>query len=165
MANTKRNTGFRPYGVVYRATQYTANGTIYPGDPVQMGSSGNVIQYAGASANPILGVAAQYAAAQGSPVVVWDHPDQQYLVQSDGGTPAVQSDIFYNYQITQTSGSAAFKVSRMQLTGSSKGVAVAMPLQAIYLDSRPDNALGTYADVVVMINNHQFKGGTGTVGV
>jgi hypothetical protein len=158
MANTKRNVGFRPYGQVYRATVYTANAAIYEGDAVQVNSSGNVISYAGASATPMLGVSAGYASGQGSQVVVWDHPDQQFVVQSDGSsaTPVAQSDIFWNYQITTPGGSTQFKVSRMQLTATSQGTSG--PLKAIYVDSRPDNALGTYADIVVLLNNHLYSG-------
>lgn len=164
MGNTKRNTGFRPYGQVLRATQYTVNGAVYPGDLVYHGASGNVITYA-ASAIPIIGVSASYGAGQGSQILVWDHPDQQFVVQSDGGTPSLQSDFFANYQVTATGGSATYKTSRMQLTGSSQGTAAAMPLKAIFLDPRGDNVLGTYADVVVLINNHAYKGGSGSVGV
>jgi hypothetical protein len=164
MGNTKRNVGFRPYGQVLRATQYIANGAVYPGDLVYHGSSGNVITYA-SSAIPIVGVAASYGSGQGSQILVWDHPDQQFIVQSDGGTPANQSDMFYNYQVTATGGSSQYKVSRMTLTGSSQGTISTMPLKAVFIDPRGDNVLGTYADVVVVINNHVFKGGTGSVGV
>lgn len=164
MANIVRNTGLRPYGEVRRATQYTANAVIYPGDAVQMGSSGNVIQYAGASATGLLGVAAQYSSGQGQPILVWDHPDQNFVIQADAAINN-QQNLFYNFQITQTTGSSQFKVSRMQLTASSSGTGAPMPLKALFLDPRPDNAFGSYADVVVTINNHIYKGGTGTSGI
>jgi hypothetical protein len=163
MANTKRATGFRPYGQVLRATQYIANATIYEGDLLQPGSSGNVILYA-SSANPTIGVAAGYAAGQGSTLLVWDHPEQLFAVQSDGSVPANQSDLFYNYQVSANTGSAQYKLSRMALTGTSQGTVATMPLKAVYIDPRPDNVLGTYADVVVQLNNHVFGGGTGQAG-
>lgn len=164
MANTKRNVGARPWGTPLRSSAYIANTTIYPGDFVVHASSGNVTTYT-TSATSIIGVAANYAAGQGSQLLVWDHPDQQFVIQSDGATPALQSDIFYNYQISANSGSATYKVSRMALTGTSQGTTATIPLKAIFIDVRPDNALGTYADVVVLINNHVYKGGTGIVGV
>lgn len=164
MPNTKRNTGARPWGNPLRVSQYVANAAIYPGDFVQEGSSGNVIVYA-SSANAILGVAATYASGQGSQLLVWDHPDQQFVINSDGSQPTLQSDVFKNYQITATAGSATYKVSRMALTGTSQGTVATMPLKGLFIDQRPDSALGTYADIVVLINNHVFKGGTGVVGV
>lgn len=164
MANTVRNVGFRLWGNPLRASQYIANGIIYQGDPVQMGSSGNVIQYAGSSATGLLGVAANYASGQGAPILIWDHPDQQFVVQADGQVNN-QNIMGLNFQITQTTGSSQYKISRMQLTASSTGTGATMPIKALFIDSRPDNALGSYADVVVLINNHIYKGGTGTTGI
>ena len=164
MPNTKRATGFRPYGEVRRINQYVADTTIYPGDLVVHGSSGNVTLYT-SSAVAVIGVAASYGVSQGAPLLVWDHPDQEFVIGSDGATPSNQTDLFLNYQVTTTAGSSQYKVSRMALTGTSGGTVATMPLKTIFIDSRPDNALGAYADVVVMLNNHVFKGGTGQVGV
>lgn len=164
MPNVKRNTGFRPYGEVRRTNKYIADAAIYPGDAVVHGSSGNVVAWS-SSGTAILGVAMGYAASQGAEVLVWDHPDQEFVVQSDGSTPAGQLDVFLNYTIAATSASTQYKVSRMQLSGISGATGATMPLKALFLDNRADNAFGTYADVVVIINNHVQKGGTGQAGV
>lgn len=168
MANVLRNVGFRPWGNPLRATLYQC-GTpnVFVGDALQLNSSGQVIAWA-SSANPTLGVCAQFQNQQGQPVLVWDHPDQQFLAQTDG-TSVISSPvntIGMNATITANSGNNQFKVSRMQILANSLGTTAAFPLKVLAFDQRPDNALGSsYVDLIVLINNHYYKGGTGTLGV
>lgn len=167
MANTLRNVGARLWGNPLRATVYQAGtGTVFAGDFVQLNSSGQVISWA-SSANTTLGVAAGYQATQGSDVLVWDHPDQQFVCQVDGtSVNGPLNTLFMNAQILANSGSNTFKVSRMQILGASIGTTTTFPLKVMGLDKRPDNAFGSsYADLIVLINNHVYKGGTGTLGV
>ena len=84
--------GFRPYDHVRRIQEYrldSGNAAIYPGDLVGMAADGTVDTIT-ETASPILGAAAGYvAAAAGTTVLVYDHPNQLFLVQDDSATTAM----------------------------------------------------------------------------
>lgn len=161
MANTVKPRGARPYGVLLRATTYQAGGTVYPGDLVKTNSSGQVV--AASASDALLGAALGYATT-GLDILVADHPDQQYSIQSDDANPGAQTDILLNYNFVATSGSSTYKDSRMALDGSTGATTATLPLKVLGYENRPDNALSTNCDCLVIINNHQLKGGTGTAG-
>lgn len=163
MANLDQPQGFRPKGDVRRLNEYVAAGAIYPGDAVSQEAGGRV---AAASATAALcGVAATYAAAAGDAVMVWDDPDQLFIVQADDATIDAQTDIGLNYDILATAGDATYRVSRMEVDASTQATTATLPLKLLAIEKRPDNALGGFVDVIVKINNHQLDGGTGTAGV
>lgn len=164
MANTLRNTGFRPWGTPLRVNNYTSNGIVYPGDAVQLASTGQVAAWS-SSAVSTLGVAGSYSSAQGQQLTVFDHPDQLFVGQVDGAFASPNNLIGMNATISATSGSTTYKVSRMQVATTAIGTTAAFPLKILAVDNRPDNSFGTYADVIVQINNHTLKGGTGTLGI
>lgn len=163
MANAVKPQGAKPYGVILRAQPYVAGGVIYPGDFVIQNSSGFMVVATATTA--LCGVAATYASASGVAVLVYDHPDQLFVVQSSGAFPAAQTDFVLNYNIVATAGSATYKASRMALDGSASATTATLPLKALTYENRPDNALSANCDVIVAINNHFLKGGTGTAGV
>lgn len=163
MANVDRPQGLRPKGDVLRANEYVAAGAIYPGDAVAMTAAGKVV--AASASDPLCGVAAGYAAADGDAVLVWDHPEQMFLVQADGADIDAQTDINLNYDFVATAGDSAYRVSRMELDSSTGATTAALPLKLLAVDKRPDNALGANVDCIVKINNHKLAGGTGTVGI
>lgn len=163
MANTNRPQGARPKGKLLRCNAYVSAGVIYPGDFVVQNSSGQMA--AATATNALSGVALGYTSASAQTILVADDPDQEFTVYSDGANPATQADIMNNFDITASAGDSTYKVSRMKLASASKATTATLPLKLIAIDARPDNALGTNCVCTVLINNHQFKGGTGTAGV
>lgn len=162
MANTIKPRGAWPYGQVVRANVYLSGGAVYPGDFVSTSSDGTVV--AAASTTALLGVALGYASASGKSLLISDHPDQLYGIQSSTSSPSAATDFNLNYDIVATGGSTAYKMSRMALKGDSSGTTATLPLKALFISPTPLNAASAESDVVVAINNHQLKGGTGTLG-
>lgn len=158
MANTNRPKGFRPYERAIRETPYTAGGTVYPGDAVHLEADGKVD--AAAASEALLGVAATYA-TDGQEVIVWDDPQQKFVVQADDGTTLAQTDIGLNYNIVATSGNTTYKQSRMELDSDS-GVTTpsTLPLRLIGVSREEGSQLGEFAKCVVVINNHQLANNT-----
>lgn len=92
---------------------------------------------------------------------VIDDPSQLFLIQS-AGTPT-QANIGTNADITaSTTGSTTTGVSNMTMSGTFTEGAAAN-LKAVGLWNTPDNEMGQYAILVVMINEHMY-GSTGTPG-
>jgi len=162
MANQDRPKGAEPKGTPMRSEVYQSGGAIFKGDWVSKDADGEVI--AALVTTALVGVAAESTSAAGAEVKVYDHPDQQFIIQADDAGVAAQTNLNLNYNIVATAGDATFSQSRMELDGSSGAVTATLPLKALRLDVRDDNAFGANADVVVIINNHQLKGGTGTLG-
>jgi len=162
MANRDEPQGFRPCGVPLRVNPYTAGGTIYPGDPVKLKSDGT-IEVADTTA-ALCGIAASYAIV-GETVLVFDHPDQQFIGQSDSADIDAATDLNINYAVVLGTASTAYRLSRAEIDGDSGVSNSNYPLKALRLEPKAGNALGANADIVVKINNHQLAGGTGTTGV
>lgn len=163
MANADRPRGAKPTNREARVSKYQAGGAIYPGDFVKFDSDGEVV--AASASNALCGVAAGYAAAQGDEILVYDAPDQEFVVQADSADIDAQTDINLNYNIVATAGNSTYKMSRMELDGDTGATTATLPLKLLRIDDRIDNALGASVDCIVVINNHQRKGSTGTAGV
>jgi hypothetical protein len=109
-----------------------------------------------AGTTAVIGAAASYAAS-GAEVLVYDDPDQLFMIQSDDATdPDAQTDVGLNYNIVATSGDTTYKVSRHELDGSTGATDSNLPLRLLAVERSVGNALGGYADCVVQINNHQL---------
>lgn len=163
MANADRPRGAKPTNREARIGKYVAGGAIRPGEFVKLDSDGEVVVAAASEA--LLGVAASKASAQGDEVQVYDNPEQEFVVQCDDASIASQSAFNLNYDIVATAADATYDMARMELDGDTGATTATLPLKAVRLDDRIDNDLGDKADVIVVINNHQRKGGTGTAGV
>lgn len=163
MANVARPQGARPKGVAERANRYVSGGAVYPGDLVLLDSSGRAVAASAASA--LCGASASYASAAGQDILVYDDPNQQFIIEASGSEIDAQTDINLNYDIVASAPSSAYKMSRMRLDSSTGGTSATLPLKLLDVERRPDNALGANVDCVVKINNHQLSGGTGTAGV
>jgi hypothetical protein len=163
MANLDLPQGASPYGAVLSAKEYVAGAAVYPGDFVKMSGDGKIDPASAGDA--LLGVALGLAAADGQRVLVADHPDQRFLVQSDSADIDVQDDINLNYNIVATAANTTYKASRMELDGDTGATTATLPLKLLDINRSPKNALGANVECIVAINNHQLKGGTGTVGV
>jgi len=162
MANQDRPRGAEPKGKPLRQNAYVAAEQIYKGDLLKKDASGKVARAAASEA--LIGVAADTAAAD-EKVNVYDHPDQQYVIQSDDATVDAQDDIMLNYDIVVGTADTAYEISRTELDGDSGASTATLPLKLLAVDERPDNALGANVDCIVKINNHQLSTGTGTAGV
>src|SRR5574341_624363 len=81
--------GFIPCGRILTTHEYIATaGAIYPGDLVAMSPTGKVI-VATAGSTQLVGVSAAYKKTNGTTVLFYDDPDQQYWVQDDGSGSTV----------------------------------------------------------------------------
>ena len=82
--------GFHPYGNPLRARRYRTDGAaaaIYPNDLVGQMADGCVETITSVTASMILGAAAEYVAASGTGgVLVYDDPEQEFIVQDDSDT-------------------------------------------------------------------------------
>jgi hypothetical protein len=153
MANKDQVQGLRPWGSVKSAKRYTAGGTVYPGDMVKMDANGLIVQCAASDSS--IGVAMEYCTS-GNKVLVADHPDQKFIVQSDDNSIDAQTDIGLNYDIVVAAADTTYKRSGMELDGSTGATTATLPLRLLAVHESPDNALGANVDVIVKINNHQL---------
>jgi hypothetical protein len=172
--NVARPRGFRPKGAAVRENRYQANTStpIYPGDAVTLTAAGTVASATAGQA--LVGVSNSYysgvlpSGQTSVDVMVWDDPDQLFYVNASGAVPELQTDFNTNYNILATAGSTQFKVSRQQLDSTSASTTATLQLKLLDFDPRPNDNLASgnpNVDCIVAINNHQLKGGTGTVGV
>lgn len=157
MANADRPKGCAPYGAIIRESPYQAGGTVYPGDVVTLNSSGQIVA-ASAGTNPNIGVAVHYATS-GNDVMVWDDPNQKFVIQSDDGTTFAQTAIGLNYNLTATAGNATYKQSRMELTSNSGATDSNLPFRLLGVTRAVDNVIGEFSQCVVDLNNHQLRAG------
>ena len=89
-----------------------------------------------------------------------DDPAQLFVVQADG--VVAQANIGKNADPTaSTTGSTTSGVSNGSLSSASIAKTAALTFKIVGLYDVPDNALGSYAVVVVKLNQHQY----GSVGV
>ena len=71
-----------------------------------------------------------------------------------------------NAGVRATAGNTASGASGMDVDLAAKAVTATLPLKIVGFPYRPDNAVGdAFVSLYVAINNHQYKGGTGTAGV
>jgi hypothetical protein len=191
MANTNKPFGLRPLGNLSATgaqKQYgyqiadNQSGAIYQGDLVVQ-YDGYIIKYDAATHTAPTGVfnGVQYQDPTRAGKPTWknyypgsvdvtngttidceviDDPNQLFLVQADGSV--TQANIGKNADPTaSTTGSTTTGISNGTLGSSSIAKTAALTFKIVGLSTTPDNALGTYAQVVVKLNQHQY----GSVGV
>jgi len=85
--------GLIPYDQVLRMIQYRTDASaekIWAGDLIKLSSDGRVDPIDAVTDNRILGVAAQtVASGSATTVMVYDHPDQLFVIQDDSDTTNV----------------------------------------------------------------------------
>lgn len=171
MANTSRPQGFRPFREILRVTPYKAAGAIYPGDPVKFdGGANNTTDLMGrvavaAATNALCGVAMSYASAAGQEVLVADHPEQLFMAEGDDAEVDTNLDIGLNHDFVAATADSTYKRSRAVLDTSTQATTATLPFKLLGIWRGIDNAYGADVKCIVVINNHQLKGGTGTAGV
>lgn len=92
-------------------------------------------------------------------VLVCDDPYALFTIQADD--TVVAADIGLNVDITVAAGDTTWGSSGMEADMATKGSANGQ-LRIMGIAQRPDNALGDYAKLVCMINEHEYKGTVGT---
>ena len=92
---------------------------------------------------------------------VVDDPDAVFLMDADQSF--VRADLFKNYSVTNATGVTQTGISSVQLDVSASGVASTFAVQAIDISQDPDNSDVTVsnANILVRINNHFYRSGTG----
>lgn len=159
MSNPNAPFGFAPLqteGKEVRARVYAkATGIIYPGDAVKLQSTGDVA--VAAAGDTILGVAAVYETSASTTVKVYDDPLSEFYVQTSGNF--VAADVGQNANIVATTGDTTLKYSKNTLDSASQNTTSTLQFKILGLYSKGVNAVGSYAMVRVMPNNHFFRVG------
>ena len=93
---------------------------------------------------------------------VIDAPHAVYEIQANAAMPV--ADLFGNFDIVDQSpvGDDASGISRMEMAVSTGATTATLPLKAIDISTDPENSdvASANTNVIVMINNHLFSGGT-----
>lgn len=98
-------------------------------------------------------------------VLVADDPSLVFETQTSGATFAT-ADVGLNAEMDVAAGNTTTGASGMTLDLATKATTATLPMKIVGFPNRPDNQIGdTFTNAYVMINNHQYKGGTGTAGV
>jgi len=190
MANVSEKFGLRPYRkldgtpLVGAQNRYTiASGyatAIYQGDLVEPKGTGNIEKHGANTSDAVVGVfnGVFYTdpttqkptfknfypggiAADDITAFVIDDPDAVFLVDADAAF--TRADLYKNYSVTNTTGVTATGISKAQLDVSVSGVTATFAIQAIDISQDPDNSdtSNPNANVLVRINNHFYRSGTG----
>lgn len=160
---------------------------IYTGDPVTLANDGTlVIGSAGAACVGVFmgckyidssGVMQHKPYWPGNPGVqtgstpyalVADDPNIVFSIQEtdgsgDAGTPLALADRGLNANFLYTAGSTATGQSGVSLDNSTENTTLTLNCKIIDLDPTPGNAVGSFANWLVTLNNHRYR--TGVVGV
>ena len=190
MANVSEKFGLRPYrkldgtplvGAQNRYTIASNYGTaIYQGDLVQPTAAGNIERHTANTSDAVVGVfngvfytdpttqkptyknyyPGSIVASDITAFVV-DDPDAVFLMDADEAF--TRANLFANYSVTNTTGVTQTGISKVQLDVSATGTAATFVVQAIDISQDPENSdTGTSnANILVRINNHFFRSGTG----
>jgi hypothetical protein len=190
MANVVEKFGLRPYRkldgtpLVGAQNRYTveANDTIaiYQGDLVTVTGDGNVARHSAGTSTAVVGVfngcfytdpttkkptySNYYPGSVNASDItafVVDDPDAVFLIDADAAF--TRADLFANYSVTDTTGNTDTGISEVQLAVASTGTDSTFVLQAIDISQDPDNSdtSSANANILVRINNHFFRSGTG----
>ena len=190
MANVSEKFGLRPYRklagtpLVGAQNRYTiASGyatAIYQGDLVEPLTSGNIQKHGANTSDAVVGVfnGCFYTdpttqkptfknfypggiAADDITAFVIDDPDAVFLIDADEAF--TRADLFRNYSVTNTTGVTQTGISKAQLDVSVSGTETTFAIQAIDICQDPDNSDtgNANANILVRINNHFYRSGTG----
>jgi len=190
MANVSEKFGLRPYRkldgtpLVGAQNRYTiASGyatAIFQGDLVQPTTAGNIERHTANTSDAVVGVfngcfytdpttqkptyknyyPGSVAASDITAFVV-DDPDAVFLMDADEAF--TRADLYANYSVTNTTGVTQTGISKVQLDVSATGTAATFVVQAIDISQDPDNSdtATSNANILVRINNHFYRSGTG----
>ena len=173
VGQNRDNQGLSEYSIAASAT------AIYQGDPVEMLATGTIgvaaagdtlllgpltgVFYTDASTSKPTWANHLNASNTATDIVgfVSDDPYERFEVQSDGATAA--ADVGLNADIVYAAGSSPDYVSKVELDFSDQKTATAqLRIMGISKDPSNDTAGSANVNLVVMINEHFYKG---TVGI
>jgi hypothetical protein len=173
VGQNRDNQGLSEYSIAANAT------AIYQGDPVEMLATGTIgVAAAGDTLllGPLTGVFYTDASTSkptfanhldasntATDIVgfVSDDPYERFEVQADGATAA--ADVGLNADIVYAAGSSPDYVSKVELqTSDQKSGTAQLRIMGISKDPSNDTAGSANVNLVVMINEHFYKG---TVGI
>lgn len=119
------------------------------------------------SSGAIAGFAAEAkAASSGGTIKAYIDPFIVYSAQTDDGTGTGTAQTAINLNTTLVNnGTVSNGVSKAELDESAVLDTATLPVKLIGLYPSPDNAFGEFNELLFVINNSNFKGGTGTAGV
>jgi len=190
MANVSEKFGLRPYrkldgtplvGAQNRYTIASNYGTaIFQGDLVQPTAAGNIERHTAGTSDAVVGVfnglfytdpttqkptyknyyPGSVVASDITAFVV-DDPDAVFLMDADEAF--TRANLYANYSVTNTTGVTQTGISKVQLDVSATGTAATFVVQAIDISQDPDNSdtATSNANILVRINNHFYRSGTG----
>ena len=190
MSNQVEKFGLRPYRkldgtpLVGAQNRYTIAsglaGAIFQGEMVEPLTSGNIQRHGPNTTDAVIGVfngcfytdpttqKPTYSnyypggiAASDITAFVIDDPDAVFLIDADEAF--TRADLFKNYSVTNTTGVTQTGISKQQIDVSLSGTATTFAIQAIDICQDPDNSdtSSANANILVRINNHFFRSGTG----
>ena len=188
MANVVEKFGLRPYrkldgtplvGAQNRYTIAADYGTsIYQGDLVVPVTGGNIERHTANNSTAVVGVfngcfytdpttkkptfSNYYPASTNASDItafVVDDPDAVFLMDADAAF--VRADIFQNYSVTNATGNTDTGISEVQLDVSVSGTNASFIIQAIDISQDANDATGANRNVLVRINKHFYRSGTG----
>ena len=138
--------GAIPYGEVLSVRPYNkgATGILYPGDFVIMETDGGVA-IATTGSTTLLGVAAEYSAAVAkTDFLVYDHPNQEYVVQDDSAvTGMTEASIGTKANITVTTGDTTLLRSLHEIDSNTADTTSTLALSIIGLHPMEDRSFAT----------------------
>ena len=190
MSNQVEKFGLRPYRkldgtpLVGAQNRYTIAsglaGAIFQGEMVQPLTSGNIERHAPNTSEAVVGdfngcfytdpttqkpTYSNYypggIAASDITAFVIDDPDAVFLMDADEAF--TRADLYKNYSVTNTTGVTQTGISKQQLDVSASGTAATFAVQAIDISQDPENSDtgSANANILVRINNHFYRSGTG----
>ena len=189
MANVVEKFGLRPYRkldgtpLVGAQNRYTIKSSyataIYQGDLVIPTSTGNIERHTANNSTAVVGVfngcfytdpttqkptyKNYYPGGVAASITAFvvDDPDAVFLMDADAVFS--RADLFKNYSVTNTTGVTQTGISKTQVDVSVSGTATSFAIQAIDISEDPDNSdtATANANILVRINNHFFRSGTG----
>ena len=155
---------------------------IYQGDMVKPVASGNIERHAANTSAAVVGVfngvfyndpttqkptyknyyPGGITPTQGDiTAFVVDDPDAVFLMDADEAF--TRADLFKNYSVSTAGGTTQTGISQVQLDVSVSGTAASYVVQAIDISQDPENSdvSTSNANILVRINNHFYRSGTG----
>lgn len=96
--------------------------------------------------------------------LVIDDPNTVFTIQETSGTgtagtPLALADRGLNANFLYTAGSTATGTSAVSLNNATEADTSSLNLKILQLDPTPGNAVGAFANWLVTINNHLYRGG------
>lgn len=99
-------------------------------------------------------------------VMVVDDPSAQLVAQLSTVAGFSTADFGLNVNYRATAGNTATGTSGFDVDIATKATTATLPLKIVGMQYKLDNAItDPFIEVLLKINNHQYNGGTGTLGV